>query len=46
LSEHSKPEKVNIAQKFTRFNEYWVPYIVGELNASYVKVDKLKGEFV
>jgi len=46
LSEHSKPEKVNIAQKFTRFNEYWVPYIVGELNDSYVKVDKLKGEFV
>jgi len=46
LSEHSKLEKVNIAQKFTRFNEYWVPYIVGELNDSYVKVDKLKGEFV
>lgn len=46
MSEHSKLEKVNIAQKFTRFNEYWVPYIVGELNDSYVKVDKLKGEFV
>ena len=39
-------EKVNIAQKFTLFNEYWVPYIIGELNESYVKVDKLKGEFV
>jgi len=39
-------EKVNIAQKFTLFNEYWVPYIVGELNESYVKVDKLKGQFV
>jgi mannose-6-phosphate isomerase-like protein (cupin superfamily) len=39
-------EKVNLAQKFTLFNEYWVPYIVGELNDSYVKVDKLKGEFV
>ena len=46
MSENSKLEKVNIAQKFTRFNEYWVPYIVGELNDSYVKVDKLKGEFV
>lgn len=46
MSEHSKLEKVNIAQKFTRFNEYWVPYIVGELNDSYVKVDKLKSEFV
>ena len=39
-------EKVNLAQKFALFNEYWVPYIVGELNDSYVKVDKLKGEFV
>jgi len=35
-----------VAQKFTLFKEYWVPYIVGELNDSYVKVDKLKGEFV
>ncbi|MGP8068491.1 MAG: cupin domain-containing protein [Candidatus Bathyarchaeia archaeon] len=43
---HGNVEKVNLAQKFTLFNEYWVPYIVGELNDSYVKVDKLKGEFV
>ena len=43
---HANVEKVNLAQKFTQFNEYWVPYIVGELNDSYVKVDKLKGEFV
>jgi mannose-6-phosphate isomerase-like protein (cupin superfamily) len=39
-------EKVNIAKKFTLFNEYWTPYIVGELNDAYVKVDKLKGQFV
>ena len=39
-------EKANIAQKFTKVDEYWVPYIVGELNDSYVKVDKLKGQFV
>ena len=39
-------EKVNIAQKFGLFNEYWAPYIVGELNDSYVKVAKLKGQFV
>ena len=44
--EYPNVEKVNLAQKFTLFNEYWVPYIVGELNDSYVKVDKLKGEFV
>ena len=46
MGEHSNVEKVNVAQKFTLFSEYWVPYVVGELNDSYVKVDKLKGEFV
>ena len=46
MNEPSKLEKVNIAQKFTRFNEYWAPHIIGELNDSYVKAAKLKGEFV
>ena len=46
MGEHANVEKVNVSQKFTLFKEYWVPYIVGELNDSYVKVDKLKGEFV
>ena len=46
MGEHSNLEKVNIAQKFTLFDEYWAPRIAGELNDSYVKVDKLKGEFV
>ena len=39
-------QKVNLKQKFTLFNELWTPKIVGELNDSYVKVAKLKGEFV
>jgi mannose-6-phosphate isomerase-like protein (cupin superfamily) len=39
-------EKVNIAQKFSLFHEYWSPRIVGELNDSYVKLAKLRGEFV
>jgi mannose-6-phosphate isomerase-like protein (cupin superfamily) len=39
-------EKVKIAKKFTLFRECWVPYIVGELNDHYVKVAKLKGQFV
>lgn len=38
--------KVNLAQKFGLFQEYWKPKIVGELNDSYVKLVKLKGEFV
>jgi len=39
-------EKVNIAQKFGLFDEHWSPRIAGELNDSYVKLAKLKGEFV
>lgn len=39
-------EKVNLAQKFSLFQEPWSPKIVGELNDSYVKLAKLKGEFV
>lgn len=39
-------EKVNLANKFSLFQEYWSPRIVGELNDSHVKVVKLKGEFV
>jgi mannose-6-phosphate isomerase-like protein (cupin superfamily) len=39
-------EKVNITHKFKLFSDYWNPRIVGELNDSYVKIAKLKGEFV
>lgn len=39
-------EKVNLKEKFDRFDEYWSPRIAGELNDSYVKLVKLKGEFV
>jgi mannose-6-phosphate isomerase-like protein (cupin superfamily) len=39
-------EKVNLAEKLSRFDDYWSPKIVGELNDSYVKVVKLKGKFV
>ena len=39
-------DKVNLAQKFDLFDEYWSPKIVGELNGQHVKLTKLKGEFV
>ena len=39
-------EKVNLGDKFSLFQEYWSPKIVGELNDSHVKLVKLKGEFV
>ncbi len=38
--------KVNIAEKFALFDEYWSPKIIGEINDSYVKAVKVKGEFV
>ncbi|PKO13418.1 MAG: cupin domain-containing protein [Chloroflexi bacterium HGW-Chloroflexi-10] len=37
---------VNIASKFSMIEEFWSPRIAGELNDSYVKLAKLKGEFV
>lgn len=38
--------KVNLAQKFSLFHDFWSPKIVGELNDSYVKLVKLQGEFL
>jgi hypothetical protein len=39
-------EVVSLAQKFEPVREYWSPKIVGEVNDLYLKVVKLKGEFV
>ena len=39
-------DKINLADKFSCFSEHWQPKIVGELNGQYVKLAKLKGEFV
>lgn len=39
-------EKVNLADKFNLFKEHWSPKIAGEVNDSYVKLVKVKGEFV
>ena len=38
-------DKINLAQKFSLFNEHWSPKIIGELNDSFIKLAKLKGEF-
>ncbi len=39
-------DKVNITEKLSLFREHWSPKIVGELNDSYVKLVKFKGEFI
>jgi mannose-6-phosphate isomerase-like protein (cupin superfamily) len=38
--------KVNLAEKFGLITEYWSPRIAGQLNGQYVKLARLKGEFV
>jgi mannose-6-phosphate isomerase-like protein (cupin superfamily) len=40
------PVKVNLARKFSEFEDHWVPKVVGEVNDFQVKVAKLQGEFV
>lgn len=39
-------EKINLAEKFSLFDEQWSPKIVAELNGQQVKLAKLEGPFV
>jgi mannose-6-phosphate isomerase-like protein (cupin superfamily) len=39
-------EIVNLGEEFSQIHDYWNPRISGEPNGSYVKLVKLKGEFV
>lgn len=39
-------EKVSLREKLARFDDYWHPRIVAELNGQHVKLVKFKGEFV
>jgi mannose-6-phosphate isomerase-like protein (cupin superfamily) len=39
-------EKVSLAEKLGSFQDYWSPKVVGAVNDSFVKLVKLKGEFV
>ena len=39
-------DKVNVGEKFSLFHEYWKPKVAGELNDSFVKLVKFKGQFV
>ena len=41
-----KIKPINIINKFSLFNEKWTPKIIGELNGQYVKLCKLKDDFV
>ena len=41
-----KIQPINIHEKFSKFDKTWTPHIIGELNEQYVKLCKLKDEFV
>ena len=41
-----KIEPINIMNKFSLFNKKWTPKIICELNGQYVKICKLKDDFV
>jgi mannose-6-phosphate isomerase-like protein (cupin superfamily) len=38
--------KVNVSHKLAQIDEHWSPRIAGELNDFYIKLAKLKGEFI
>jgi mannose-6-phosphate isomerase-like protein (cupin superfamily) len=46
MNDTSKVRKVTLARKFGEFREHWSPKIVGDVNDSYVKLVKFRGEFV
>jgi len=39
-------DSINIKEKYGLFTEQWSPRIIGELNGQYVKLAKVKDEFV
>ena len=41
-----KIESINIMKKVSLFEKKWTPQIIGELNEQYVKICKLKDDFV
>ena len=38
-------QAINFKKKLTKFNEYWSPRVIAELNEYQFKLVKLKGEF-
>ena len=44
--EQKVPEKVNLRDKLSHFQDYFSPKVIAELNGQQVKVAKLQGEFV
>ena len=41
-----KIQSINLKDKFSKFDKQWTPYIIGELNNQYVKLCKMKDNFI
>ena len=39
-------DKINLTEKLSHIREVWTPGIIGQLNDAYIKLAKLKGEFI
>jgi mannose-6-phosphate isomerase-like protein (cupin superfamily) len=39
-------QSVNLDEKFGKFQDFWNPRVIGELNDCHVKAVKIKGEFM
>ena len=42
----SEIEKINLKEKFSKFNDHWSPKVIGQLNQQLVKVVKFQDDFV
>ena len=45
MTERDKDEVIDIADKFSLFDEHWRPKVIAEMNDYQFKLAKLKGEF-
>lgn len=39
-------DRINLLEKFAKFDEHWSPRIIAESNGQLIKLAKLEGEFV
>ncbi len=41
-----KLNSIKLNEKFSLIKDFWTSYVIGELNGQYIKISKVKGEFV
>ena len=46
MIQKARPQKINLAEKFSLFRDYYAPRIAGEVNGMHVKLATIKGDFV